>query len=125
MSKFPDRRGLAQKYYPKQPAGRALDSELPLFAYLATGVDHRRFRCPHCGSAITFSQLGHAVRWGWCPHCLDGGLLTDLMKQKVLTGLISRRELRYAAADGFGRGYNRRVSSALLCWLYKHRKGLL
>jgi hypothetical protein len=44
---------------------RRIENDLPLIA-----ISQRHFyQCPHCGNAVTFSQLGHAHRWGWCPRC--------------------------------------------------------
>lgn len=40
-------------------------NDLPMFEYR----DKRFYTCPHCQSKITFTQLGHAHRWGWCPYC--------------------------------------------------------
>ena len=71
-----------------------LGDDLPLFRWAEYYNQNRRYTCPHCGQACTFSQLGHATRWGWCPHCDAGQQLPHAFASAVGDGTISRRELR-------------------------------
>jgi len=96
------------------------NESLPLFRYGEVVVQARRFTCPYCNAAVTMSQLAHARRWGWCPHCADGVSLPphlthllDWSRSDLRHALF--RDLRLRPAFEFDRSSGWRVYTIALC----------
>lgn len=80
---------------------------------------HEYYKCPHCGNPCTFSQLGHAYRWGWCDKCHSrlGRSLLPFVPDTVRSLRCIRLDMRRSLSCTTPRSPRARAISACLALL--------
>ena len=74
------------------------------------------YRCPHCGSPVTFSQYGHAHRWGWCPHCIQNTRPAQHLHLLITAKQFRRERQRLRSLHHH---HTRQSAATQLAWLHR------